>query len=339
VLHLARAYAGRSSPKMEPDQGERISTPKVKLEFNIGVEIEFVFVFHEKLILGQLIKEGTCFFPSNPLYNGRLLAGDRLDDARRHFLGKELSDTARETLRQGKEYCAETQPYYNSWAVKIGKTDVTIGTYQSNDDNGFKVSRPHITRWERPPSEIIPQDGYVRTYLKEPARVAKEAILLRGAQNYWQDRQGPSWIYLDAFDGIDVFDGSKTNIYRRNPSWWYLTNDFSLSALTRNQMEDYLWKKKVCPERDKERTRKIIIPSITTKSTKNPINKVKPNSGLQEASGGAKKRLNSNHEEGEARGRPKRIITSLSRGRDTLGVFKKTPPLDPQSSIPYRSQS
>ena len=208
-----------------------MANPEHDLTF--GVELEFVFVFHEKLILGELkrdyaIEKGG----GSPLSNGGLLEGDELAQWRELFLRKDLTEAGRRGLRQGAPQYSIANPEYLSWGVRM----------EASPGPGRQAAKD---RFEGVQSTGPPEENeQVRTYATEPLQVAKEVIRSNGAFDYWTSSR--RHIFSDA----NVYDGTDAHKPLTEFKMWHFTNDFSLSALKQGTLEAYLMKYKVCPDRD-----------------------------------------------------------------------------------------
>ncbi|MCJ1246253.1 hypothetical protein MMC30_003459 [Trapelia coarctata] len=221
-------------------------------DLTFGVELELVFVFHEKLIVGQLKRD----YPregggGETLDNGQLLDGDNLATWRDLLLQKHLPVEAREALPQGATHYALNNDRYNSWAVQVrdrwpggvneynvfGPREEGVRVCNIHGDliHPLNISQIHgvMPRDERP----------LRTYYTEPLEIAREVLRTEGIFPYWSGNK--TWI-------IHTYDGVREN----KPLWeyefkdWHLTNDFSLSALPPHEFGPWLRQHKRCAKRD-----------------------------------------------------------------------------------------
>lgn len=238
----------QSTRNADPNPAEQMLNQAYDLTF--GVELEFVFVFHEKLILGQLKKD----FPEDrgggdPLDNGHLLDGVNLNTWRRRMLDKYCSSQAHRELRQGAaHYATRLNQYYLSWAIKVRSRWDKWDEYNQwgPRNEGVRVCLPDGRPKRRLDETEIrgrmpPTDRPLRTYHKEPLEVAKEVLRTEGAHPYWSGNG--TWM-VDTYDGVG--DRKPLLDFER----WHLTNDFSLSALYPEDLWLYLRRHKYCPARD-----------------------------------------------------------------------------------------
>lgn len=257
----------QSTRNMDPNPAEQMLNQAYDLTF--GVELEFVFVFHEKLILGQLKKD----FPKDrgggdPLDNGQLLHGADLNTWRRRMLDKYHSLGARRELRQGAaQYATKHNQYYLSWAINVRSPWDGWDEYNQwgPRNEGVRVCLPDGRPKRRLDETEIrghmpPTDRPLRTYHKEPLEVAKEVLRTEGAHPYWSGNG--TWM-VDTYDGVG--DRKPLLDFER----WHLTNDFSLSAFYPEDLWLYLQRQKYCPARDGVR------PSINAPAPAAPRDRVK----------------------------------------------------------------
>ena len=240
-------------------------------DLTFGVELEFVFVFHEKLILGQFKKDWPHASAGGgvPLHKGQLLEGGELNKWRDTILQKNPSYNARRSLRQGPSKYVNDRQFYDSWAVKVHTP--WRGWKAHNERLNPLADGVHVcTPKGRPVGPLDERlfsspERPLRTYYTEPLEVAKEVLRTEGIFPYWSGNGG--W-------EVDLHDG----IGRRKPlqgfEKWHLINDYSLSALERrSQLEGYLRRYKSCEERDgkandlasKERPSSPHLPSRVSK--------------------------------------------------------------------------
>ena len=199
-------------------------------DLTFGVELEFIFVFHERLILGQLkhdyaVERGG----GSPLHNGRLLEGENLAQWRDLFLRKDLPTWMRFQLRQGAPQYSVANPEYLSWGIEI--------------ETSPGPERQAMNRFERV-QRTTDSNERVRTYATEPLEVAREVIRSNGAFDYWTSSRHHS------VRDVNVYDGTREQKPLTEFRLWHLTNDFSLSALRQGALDAYLRSYKVCPRRD-----------------------------------------------------------------------------------------
>jgi len=192
-------------------------------QVTFGIEIECVFVFHQKLILAELLHliEGEPRKLGGNFRDGTLQVHEL-----RRVIQKELTDEDRRKMNQVPFSYQSSRPRYLAWGVRIDG--------HSHDTQ---------VKFNAPPPEIAEAKGIVRTYGQEPTNVAKE-VLRSGPQNqalqYWE----PS--YRSDID-IDVHVG------RGKPSDftnWHLIPEYVVEAHTQNALESYLVRYKRCITRD-----------------------------------------------------------------------------------------
>ncbi|MCJ1388044.1 hypothetical protein MMC18_000888 [Xylographa bjoerkii] len=202
-----------------------------KLTF--GVELELIFVFHEKLLIGQLrIEDGRRPYTKK--------SGTWVDGATllRHqaTLRKDLSQWTRQELRQGALHYRFHNPIYLGWGLttKRGQAARQSRPFTVNRVEGMRIHREE-------------DDTLVRTYDLEPVRLAREVLLSNGAYDMWRSSGHPS-----QSTGLRI--GVRSGEGRHKPvlsfRYWHVTNDFSLSGLGRDELAAYLEKYKVCNGRD-----------------------------------------------------------------------------------------
>ncbi|MCJ1397409.1 hypothetical protein MMC11_000602 [Xylographa trunciseda] len=202
-----------------------------KLTF--GVELELIFVFHEKLLIAQLrIEDGRRPYTkrSGAWVDGRTLLKHQAT------LRKDLSDQVREELRQGAPHYQNKNPHYLGWGLttKRGLAARSRRPFTGNRIEGMRIHRAE-------------DDTLVRTYDLEPVRMAREVLLSDGAFDMWRSSGHPSY-NTGLRIGVRSGEGShKPVLSFRN---WHITNDFSLSGLSRDELAAYLEKHKVCSGRD-----------------------------------------------------------------------------------------
>ncbi|MCJ1246792.1 hypothetical protein MMC30_004001 [Trapelia coarctata] len=186
-------------------------------QVTFGVEIEFVFVFHEKLILAELLNsvEGQ---PRKP--NGNFREGREHDIQLQRVIQKWIPDVDRLKMNQAPVQYSDFRPRYLAWAVMLDY-DETDATIKTNDR----------------PKRLL------RTYGREPIKIAKE-VLRSGAQNqdleYW-DPAYPDDITVDAHLG----PGKPTHFTN-----WHLIPEPVVEAHTQNALQAYLEQYKRCSDRD-----------------------------------------------------------------------------------------
>lgn len=182
-----------------------------------GIEIEFVFIFHEKLILAELLNsvEDLLRKPGGNFREGREHA-----DQLRRAIRKVISDEDRREMRQAPFQYSDTRPHYLAWGVWLD-WDTADAAIKTNAKPGMLL----------------------RTYGREPCQVAKE-VLRSGPQTmaleYWEPE------YPDDM-AIDVHLGPG-----KPSDWtnWHLIPEFVVEAHTDNALKAYLEKYKRCSDRD-----------------------------------------------------------------------------------------
>ncbi|MCJ1434664.1 hypothetical protein MMC27_004033 [Xylographa pallens] len=202
-------------------------------QLSFGVELEFIFVFHEKLLIGQLrIEDGRRPFTKT---NGAPL--DELTVlGHRASLQKDLPDEVREELRQGAPHYSFHHPYYPSWGLSAPRSQAASA---SRPFEGNRIEGVRMTRTE---------DGrMVRTYDLEPIRIAKEVLLSNGAYDMWTASEHPS-----RSTGLKIMVRSGEGQHKPVLKYihWHVTSDYSLSGLSLDELGAYLEKYKVCSGRD-----------------------------------------------------------------------------------------
>ena len=198
-----------------------------------GVELELIFIFHEKLLVAQLrIEDGKRPYTKR---SGKLLDGRSLLKYQA-TIRKDLTEAARVGLRQGPPYYADDHPIYSSWALttKRGESARRRRPFKENCIEGMRLFRAE-------------DDTLIRTYDLEPARLAKEVLLSNGAYDMWVPPRYPS-----QSTGLHIGIRSGEACHKPVTGFrnWHITNDFSLSGLERDELAAYLERYKVCSGRD-----------------------------------------------------------------------------------------
>ncbi|MCJ1315412.1 mucin 5B, oligomeric mucus gel-forming [Xylographa vitiligo] len=202
-------------------------------QLSFGVELEFMFVFHEKLLIGQLrIDSGKRPFTKKdgaPLDTPTLL---------RHqaSIQKDLPDEVREELRQGAQHYRFHHPHYPSWGLSTPRSQ------SAKDKRPFEKNRIEGMRMTRA------DDGtMIRTYDLEPIRMAREVLLSNGAYDMWRGSE-----HLSSITGLRI--GTRSGAGQHKPvlefKHWHVTSDYSLSGFDQDELAAYLEKYKVCNSRD-----------------------------------------------------------------------------------------
>ncbi|MCJ1285413.1 hypothetical protein MMC26_004753 [Xylographa opegraphella] len=180
-------------------------------ELTYEVEIEFVLVFHEKLILAQLEHEAgrpTICNTDFRVTEAQIIA----------VLKKNLTPELRMQLNPVPQVYRHSRPRYLAWGLRVGAEETrerTAATYAT--------------------------DGKLRTYKREHLHMARE--ILRSADQskhlqYW-DAALPSDITVDVcLDKPTTFEN------------WHLIKELIIEALTLTELEHYLVTYKRCFQRD-----------------------------------------------------------------------------------------
>ncbi|MCJ1378376.1 hypothetical protein MMC17_001474 [Xylographa soralifera] len=202
-------------------------------QLSFGVELEFIFVFHEKLLIGQLrIDAGQRPFTKS---NGAWLDEATVLQHQAH-IQKDLPDWVREELRQGAPHYAFHNPYYPSWGLseQRGQTALDSRPFTGNRIEGVRMTSTD-------------ENTSVRTYDLEPIKIAKEALLSNGAYDMWRAEGHPSH---DTRLRIVARSGEGQYKPFLKFKYWHVTSDYSLSGLSQEELAAYLEKYKVCSGRD-----------------------------------------------------------------------------------------
>ena len=180
-------------------------------ELTYGVGIEFVLVFHQRLIFARLENDTGIPTICNNDY--------RLEDAQINaYLEKNLTPEVRLQMNPVPPMYHRSRPQYLAWGIRVGTAEpreVTAAVYST--------------------------DWTLRIYKDEHLHIAREA--LRSAdQNarlqYW-DAAFPS------DTTIDICLAKPTTF-----DYWYLSKQLEIEALTQTELEHYLATYKICFERD-----------------------------------------------------------------------------------------
>ena len=206
---------------------------KSNYQLTFGVELEFIFIFHEKLLIGQLRIDSRKrpFTKRNgaPLDTPTLLGHQA-------SIHKDLPDEVRQALRQGSLHYSFHHPCYPSWGLSV------LRSGSATDRRPFGGNRTEGMRLTET------EDGtVVRTYDLEPIRIAREVLLSNGAYDMWRASRHPSsstGLHISVRSGEGQH---KPVLVFKN---WYVTSDYSLSGLAQNEIAAYLEKYKVCSGRD-----------------------------------------------------------------------------------------
>ncbi|MCJ1287956.1 hypothetical protein MMC26_007309 [Xylographa opegraphella] len=202
-------------------------------QLNFGVELESIFVFHEKLLIGQLrIDSGRRPFTKT---NGAALDTPTVL-GHQASIRKDLSDDVRAELRQGSRHYHLRHPYYTSWGLSTPRKQ------SASDVRPFIENRSEGMRMARERDHTI-----VRTYDLEPVRIAREVLLSDGAYDMWRASEHPS-----SSTGLQITVRSGESQYKPVLEFrdWHVTSDYSLSGLERDELAAYLEEYKVCSLRD-----------------------------------------------------------------------------------------
>ncbi|MCJ1381993.1 hypothetical protein MMC17_005105 [Xylographa soralifera] len=214
-------------------------------ELTYGVEIEFVLVFHQKLIFAQSEHDAG---------NPTICNNDfRVDEAQINaYLEKNLAPEVRIQMNPAPQVYHQTRPQYLAWGIRVGAREV-----------------PEIT------AATYSADGMFRSYKHEHLHIARE-VLRSADQNehlqYW-DAAFPSDITIDIrLAKPTTFDN------------WHLIKELVIEALTQTELEHYLATYKRCFERDGptsgQRSKRSLSPDISSaggsvpkklKSTQSPF--------------------------------------------------------------------
>ena len=180
-------------------------------ELTYGVEIEFVLVFHQKLIFAELEhRAGNATSCNNDL---------RIDEAQINaYLEKNISPEVLIQLNPVPQAYHQTRPQYLAWGIKVRATE-----------------QPQFSE------ATYSADRTLRTYKAEHLYIARE-VLRSGEQNkrfqYWD-------VAFPRDTTIDIHLSKPTTFDN-----WHLTKELVIEALTQTELEHYLVTYKRCIERD-----------------------------------------------------------------------------------------
>ena len=198
-------------------------------ELAYRVEIEFVLIFHQKLIFAQ--REHNAGNPT--ICNNDTTIDQAQIDA---YLEKNLTPEVRMQMNPAPQAYHQTRPQYLAWGIRVGAyeaPELTAATYST--------------------------DGTLRTYKHEHLHIARE-VLRSADQNerlqYW-DSSVPS------DTTIDVRPAKPTTFNN-----WHLIKALAIEALTQTELEHYLKTYKMCFERDgftsTKRTKRSLSPDASS---------------------------------------------------------------------------
>ncbi|MCJ1397625.1 hypothetical protein MMC11_000821 [Xylographa trunciseda] len=180
-------------------------------QLTYGVEIEFVLVFHEKLIFAQLERDA-----GRPIRcNNELSVAESQIDA---YLWKDLPPQMRVQMNTVPQEYHQTRPRYLAWGVRVREDEAV-----------------------EPTAATYSRDRKIRSYKYEHLDIARE-VVRSAAQNenlqYWDT----AYTSDTAIDVYLVKPATADN--------WYLTKELAIEALTQTELGNYLATYKRCFARD-----------------------------------------------------------------------------------------
>ncbi|MCJ1437240.1 hypothetical protein MMC27_006626 [Xylographa pallens] len=180
-------------------------------ELTYGVEIQFVLVFHQRLVFAQLEHDAGRPTVCNNDY--------RVEEAQINaYLEKNLTPEERIQMNPVPPVYHRSRPQYLAWGIRVGTTEAPE-----------LIAAAYSTDWT------------LRTYQHEHLYIAREALRSAGQNarlQYW-DAAFPSDITIDIrLAKPTTFDN------------WHLIKELVIEALTQTELEHYLAAHKRCFERD-----------------------------------------------------------------------------------------